>query len=531
MKQLVFSKYIAAMICAAIGDALGWPNEQNSKKVSIKQDGKTSFAEWNRKCGGKYWLHEETVCVGEYSDDTQLLLATLRSLLRKQNWGTYFRNVELPAWVAYERGGGGATKRAAAKWKQGISPWDESNNAKEIYSYYMAGGNGVAMRIMPHVFMNEVDAEYIMRQVVLNGMYTHGHPRALIGAMLYAYSLCYIFSLQDTLRYGELIDELISKREVWGKIPEVNNVQSWKVEAQKYLKIDYDILWEECLNETIEYLYIAKEGSNQGVLDIGNEVLERLGCFNRKINGAGNVCAVISVYLFSKYAANPLKGLLEATSLKNADTDTLGSMVGALLGALHGIDWIPLELRIVQDYEAFGKLIQMLADDKEIFDEKQQYKLFDVNQVCNLEVGEKTEVLPFGKLELVEVRTHKVFTKNMYARTYICRTEYGQSIFAKKIGRLYEEKQKVESDVKDKTEQGLFIEKQMISELADVLCNVKKTEDFVEIITSLMTLCESNKEVDNEIIAMYKQKWKKYKLSKKQLDKVCALLKKGSIRM
>ena len=58
----------------------------------------------------------------------------------------------------------------------------------------MAGGNGVVMRIMPHVIKNEEDIEYIMKQVLLNGMYTHGHPRALVGAMLYAYSLAYIFS-------------------------------------------------------------------------------------------------------------------------------------------------------------------------------------------------------------------------------------------------------------------------------------------------------------------------------------------------
>ena len=75
----------------------------------------------------------------------------------------------------------------------------------------MAGGNGVVMRIMPHVIKNEEDIEYIMKQVLLNGMYTHGHPRALVGAMLYAYSLAYIFSLETTLEYGELIEELINK--------------------------------------------------------------------------------------------------------------------------------------------------------------------------------------------------------------------------------------------------------------------------------------------------------------------------------
>lgn len=66
------------------------------------------------------------------------------------------------------------------------------------------------------------------------------------------------------------------------------------------------------------------------MLDIGNGILEKLCCFDKKVNGAGNVSAVIAIYLFSKYAADPYKGLMETINLKNTDTDTLGSMVGAL---------------------------------------------------------------------------------------------------------------------------------------------------------------------------------------------------------
>ena len=92
--------------------------------------------------------------------------------------------------------------------------------------------------------------------------------------------------------------------------------------------------------------------------------------FDKKVNGAGNVSAVIAIYLFSKYAADPYKGLMETINLKNTDTDTLGSMVGALFGALHGDSWIPIELRGVQDYKVFEQLIVWLLEGKEIFDEK-----------------------------------------------------------------------------------------------------------------------------------------------------------------
>ena len=526
MKKLFSEKYKGAMLAAAIGDALGWPNEQNSNNINKHYKELNAFVEWSRKCGGRYWPYEERIYAGEYSDDTQLLIATLRSLLRGNQWGTYFRQVELPAWLEYQRGGGGATKRAAQAWTKGISPWDENNDEKLIRSYYMAGGNGVAMRIMPHVIKNEEDIEYIMKQVLLNGMYTHGHPRALVGAMLYAYSLAYIFSLETTLEYGELIEELINKKDAWGSLPKVNNIESWKEEAQRYLNIDYDILWKDCVNETVEYLKIAREGIVQGVLDIGNGVLERLCCFDKKVNGAGNVSAVIAIYLFSKYAAEPYKGLMETVNLKNTDTDTLGSMVGALFGALHGDSWIPIELRGVQDYQAFEQLIVWLLEGKKIFDEKQQYRLFSCEQVSKLTIGEIIEVLPFGKLELIEVRNEKTFSRNMYAVTFVCRTEYGQTIFATKVGRNRHEDRQKSADQMTEPSFDLRINKAVFIELGAIFSNVRSTCDFVEIVTSLMKLIEQREALSKEFIDYYKEKWKKYRITKKQMEMAYKLLMK-----
>ena len=97
-------KYTGALIGAAIGDALGWPNEQNSKNIRKNRNSIRTYVEWNRRAGGKYWPHEEKICAGEYSDDTQLIIATARSLLRGRQWSNFFRQAELPAWLKYERG-------------------------------------------------------------------------------------------------------------------------------------------------------------------------------------------------------------------------------------------------------------------------------------------------------------------------------------------------------------------------------------------------------------------------------------------
>jgi ADP-ribosylglycohydrolase len=297
-------KYLGAMVGAAIGDALGWPNEYNSKNIRREPPkNKQMFQKWLRRNSASFWSHEEEIYPGEYSDDTQLLIATARSLQYGENWSKQFTKIELPAWITYERGGGGATKRAATAWKEGNNPW--SGKKPDIERYFNAGGNGVAMRILPHVFGKEQNPDEVMHQVVLNGIFTHGHPRALIGATLYADALIYLADTTKTLGYGELVDVLLKRKDIWGKLPNLQKLDSWLSIADKTLKSKYMEIWDVVVGETIELLETAKEGLSKGALDIGSGVLEKMGCFDRKINGSGTVTAVAAIYMTSKYASNP----------------------------------------------------------------------------------------------------------------------------------------------------------------------------------------------------------------------------------
>ena len=85
----ILDRCTGAMLGSAIGDALGWPNENRSgniHKLEIKND---SFIRWSRRTGGKYWNHVEEILPGEYSDDTQLILAVSRSFI-SGNWQYFF---------------------------------------------------------------------------------------------------------------------------------------------------------------------------------------------------------------------------------------------------------------------------------------------------------------------------------------------------------------------------------------------------------------------------------------------------------
>lgn len=84
---------------------------------------------------------------GEYSDDTQLLLAVARACLAGNQWLEHLRVVELPFWPTYQRGGGRAALTACRAWQDSSPPWASTKAA----SYFAAGANGAAMRIAPHV--------------------------------------------------------------------------------------------------------------------------------------------------------------------------------------------------------------------------------------------------------------------------------------------------------------------------------------------------------------------------------------------
>ena len=179
------------------------------------------FRTWTRRSGGRFRPYDEIIGAGEYSDDTQLTLAVTRSRTNHgANWWKAFRRVELPRWTIYERGGGGATKRAAQAWVAGSPPW-QSGKADVVRRYFDAGGNGVAMRVLPHALFlaGQDDPTVLVHDVAIDGAATHGHPRALVGATTCAYAAWSLVRRNWTLGFGELLDLLIDEHGSWEAFP------------------------------------------------------------------------------------------------------------------------------------------------------------------------------------------------------------------------------------------------------------------------------------------------------------------------
>ena len=369
--RLKTSKGVGAMLGAAFGDALGWPNERVAKSNALKQtQGRLhDFKRWTRRSGGRFFPHEEIIEEGEYSDDTQLILCLSRSLQKGEAWWNHFTQVELPFWSVYERGGGGATKRAVESWLDGVAPWSPNRKPQDVKRYYDAGGNGVVMRVLPHILrLGEKEFPEIATNIFLDGITTHGNPRALLGALAYALALWAAFRKDSKLAYGELVEELIKNAEIWSALPATPGIPpEWRNQAENSLQ-GYMKLWESAKAEVMEYLEVCRAELSKGALSLDDDVLKKLQCFNSKISGAGTVAAIASVYLASRHAADPINGVVKAAFAIDSDTDTIASMTGGLLGCINGSDWLSPVKQDIQDAAYIEKNAFRLAnghiDDK-----------------------------------------------------------------------------------------------------------------------------------------------------------------------
>lgn len=376
---LNLDRVVGLVAATAIGDALGWPQENRSQIIggdaARNVQPRPEFRDWERSAGSQYGRYTDPVFAGEYSDDTQLMLAVARAC-HHRDWFNWLTRVELPFWPIYQRGGGGAVLTASRSWGEGRSPWmapstsssQGSRSHDRVARYFDAGANGVAMRIAPHVIVtaHDPDENFLIRRVIADGITTHGHPRALLGGVIHALALRYALRHQSTLGYGELLDHLRGNP-VWRDPSHFMESlpPGWADAHADRSRGDTRqppaFLWSRTCEEVEQLLNIAIGGLSQGATANDQRTLTDLGVYDKDRSGAGTVTAVAAAYVAARTASRPMGGLLRSGFLRNADTDTLCSMTGALLGATQGTGWLNPLLGRVQDRDHLISVATSLA--------------------------------------------------------------------------------------------------------------------------------------------------------------------------
>lgn len=434
------SRAQAAMLSAACGDALGWPIEPRGQRVGGTAGLKPglSFIEWTRREGGRFSPFQRRVPAGAYSDDTQLMLATARSLTRGEDWWQHLTQVELPAWTLYDLGGGGAIKRAARGWAKGTAPWDVTKSA-DRRKYFTAGANGVAMRILPHAIFGAGDVTFdrVSERIVADGITTHGHPRALLGALVAGYAMWTALRWKGKVNYGELIEDCLGERQAWVRLPESALTPSWMEAAEEDSNSSFEVTWVQVCEEMADHLALCNRAIGKGSLARDHDVLDELGAFGKE-GGSGTRTAAAAIYLASRYVAKPGAGLLAAAFARRADTDTLACLTGAMLGAFSRDSQLGDLFSNLQDAGYIRDVAAQVAQHVEVEPEAPwvpRTKSQVLDELDSLEPGAEVSLPLFGKSR-VEA-SEEPDTKSAHdVRIWWLSTQLGQTIAVTHIKKL-----------------------------------------------------------------------------------------------
>jgi len=372
--QATANHFQAALSLSALGDALGWPQEfkRYSSGAQLRQ-----FVSWKKNSGGKYWAYQDPIRAGEYSDDTQLMLAIARSILPDRTfWPEYFAYLELPLWLHYERGGGRATKQAARNLLKYKTLWSQNIFGSDKTNYDSAGGNGAAMRTLPISLARANDLEALLKDTLSQALITHGHPRGIVGTLVLACAHYQI--IQDAqLHYktfGQFVKHTLgsffNERLNWSE----ELLGWWQARSMHYLEMCLDTL-----EETLAMLRLVPEYLSQPP----ENYFQKIGCFSSETKGSGTATVAGALFLYFQFRSQPEEAIFAAANLVGSDTDTIASMVGGLAGLQLGEQLTP-ELQTlsvqIQDYKYLSNLGKYLFElvkpvpQENLFEKEKQTK-------------------------------------------------------------------------------------------------------------------------------------------------------------
>lgn len=443
------TKYKGSIKLSAIGDALGWITEFEKSTSSLKEKFGTEkidkFYSWKKPVGGRFYGFIDNIKAGSYSDDTQLLLSVARSI-KKDGYldHNYFAKIELANWLDYARGGGRTVKTAANKISRKSTKWHNNFYNFKVngvnYDYKNSGANGAAMRILPIALANLGDIEKIKEEIFCNSIITHGHPRAILGAMLYGYAVNQIILYRpEDFNWDTYITQIGTDFQIKFQLPFLDKmeIREWLIEWNKSNNKSFEDVYEETIVETQNQLRYIFQSIKQN-LSV-KETLSKLGCFDNETKGSGIATVVAGIYLATKFNEKPLEAIIEAVNAIGSDTDSIAAFAGGLVGALHGQNIIPDKWKSVQDSDYLEKIAEdLLAISEDRYDVKKYnmssgYKLLNNPVKDDYSIDEIIEFIPLGIGKVTSIDRQPTLTKGKYNLLINALFENGQSVLISKI--------------------------------------------------------------------------------------------------
>lgn len=326
LKSLLRPRFRGTFLGGAIGDALGFPFEGSSPPYMMAL-GDAVTSRFERHRSGYF-------PAGQYSDDTQLTLATAAAITQAGEFsGEALAAAFIPLWRENRIVGRGvATTQAIEQLMSGAADW-QSSGVEEGRA-----GNGAAMRAAPLGLWDYDDPEQLVEHVTLASRITHTDSRAVAGAVAVAAAVAYNVTHRDVI-LGEFIDHLC------GAVTPIDEGLA------------------RHLRELPRLLSVRQEQALDEISTLGLE-----GPYRESGEGITPFVVpsvMVSFYFFLR-SPNDYVETVRGCLLAGGDVDTTAAIAGSVSGALNGEAALPSNLLdSLLDRDAIGAAADSLYDLKE----------------------------------------------------------------------------------------------------------------------------------------------------------------------
>lgn len=314
------------MLGLAIGDALGNTSESSNPADRRARYGWIEGYLPNSHAGGR--------CVGLPSDDTQLAFRTLEHLIEGE--GQHLDPQALGNRLAHGRifGIGQATRQWLARFTQG-GPWEASGTP--------SAGNGALMRIapvlIPHLASPNCD---LWVDTLMAAHLTHDDELSNVSCIALVDALWRAIGTTGGVEPGWWLDRWLEVCDALGTGARCRP-RSGRPNA-------FDGTISQLLRE-----HVSPALDRQLPVELAGEIWH---------SGAYLLETVPTVlYVLERFGHDPREAILQAVN-QTRDNDTIAAIVGAAVGALHGVSALPFEwiselsgrLQADDDHRAFHLL-------------------------------------------------------------------------------------------------------------------------------------------------------------------------------
>jgi ADP-ribosylglycohydrolase len=309
------AKFVGCLLGGAIGDALGMPFEGWSRAQIAEHGEIRDFAPATRTAPVVIPLgelgeseFEETLRPGQWTDDTQLTLALAETLI--EEGGLFVPEAwahKLVRWLNdAPRGPGLSTLQAALQLRAGDVSWEESADPE-------GAGCSPASRVTS-LGLLYADVGKRRRAACTQAQVTHGHPDAQAAALAMAEAVALALAVTPEAAPAWSGERFLTSL-----------VEAVRAESPAFAE------FARCL-ELARTLFVDDVEMETAIRVLG------VSAWSREAVPCALYCVARAPFDFEML-------LVRAVNLTGGATDSIAAMAGAVGGALHGADSIPLRWR------------------------------------------------------------------------------------------------------------------------------------------------------------------------------------------